>query len=75
MRIKTVIGEAVQFGDLRPGAFLYDGCVCFKSEYHTRALQPDAYNEAGEYFWAGCEGDLERRLGLMVFPLEFEVIT
>ena len=39
----------VTLEDCPPGPFLFEGALCFKSEYFSRG-GCDAYNSAGEYF-------------------------
>lgn len=61
--------EPTTFGECPPGLFLFGGTLCFKSEYHTKVNQPDAYVvSSGEYFWGGTV-ELEARLSLVVIPL------
>ncbi len=58
-----------------PGLFLFNGYLGFKSEYHTKAGQPDAYCvESGEYFWGGAKG-IEARAALLVTPVDAEMAT
>lgn len=63
-------GEPCAFVDCPPGLFRWNGLLCFKSEYSTKAGQPDAYCvDSGEYFWGGTNGDLEKRCALIVTPI------
>lgn len=61
--------------DCPPGLFMFEGTLCFRSEYSTtlenpRRYQPDAYVvESGEYFWGGAKTS-EERSALIVFPVE-----
>ena len=62
--------EPCTFADCPPGLFRWNGLLCFKSEYSTKAGQPDAYCvDSGEYFWGGTSGDLEKRRNLIVKPV------
>lgn len=63
--------EECSFLDCPPGLFLFEGRVCFKSEYSSGRRQPDAYCiDSGEYFWGGTNGDVEARLKLTVTPVK-----
>lgn len=66
-------GAECSLEECPPGFFLYEGKVYFKSEYHSRSDQPDAYCPSGEYFWGGTKGDRAKRLELRVIPLELEL--
>jgi hypothetical protein len=63
-------------GKCPPGLFMFDGTLCFKSEYKTESQsrpgfwQSDAYVvESGEYFWGGVSDPRERER-LEVTPIE-----
>ena len=63
-------------GNCRPGLFLFDDCIGFKSEYKTESMshpgfwQSDAYVVAsGEYFWGGTS-DPKKREKLLVLPID-----
>lgn len=67
-RILHDVGTAVTLRDCPPGPFLYEGGLCFKTEYGTQ--WPDAYClESGEFFWGGTTRH-EDRAALIVQPLE-----
>lgn len=36
-----------------PGFFLFEDCLCFKTEYKTSDGWLEVYNEGGEAFWGG----------------------
>ncbi len=62
--------QACRFVDCPPGLFRWGGLLCFKSEYSSKAGQPDAYCvDSGEYFWGATNGDLEKRCNLLVVPV------
>lgn len=66
---EPVSGRPCRFVDCPPGLFRWQGLLCFKSEYSTKAGQPDAYCvDSGEYFWGGTNGDLDARRQLIVTP-------
>ena len=57
--------DPVRLKDCPPGLFLWNGNLCFRSEYatmtETNPNQPDAYVvESGEYFWGGASTSKER---------------
>lgn len=59
-----------KLSDCPPGLFLFNGGVCFKSEYSTAGGSPDAYVvSSGEYFWGGT-ADRAARDALVVTPIE-----
>ncbi len=68
------MADAVRLDECPPGLFMFDGTLCFRSEYTTtldnpRRYQPDAYVvETGEYFWGGAK-TTEERSALMVVPV------
>ena len=67
------VSEAVPLKACPPGLFLWNGILCFRSEYatmtETNLRQPDAYVvESGEYFWGGVS-DSRSRDELMVQPV------
>lgn len=56
------------------GLFIFNDCLCFKSEYRTPDLQlgykTDAYIiESGEYFWGGTSCSIDRE-NLIVTPIK-----
>lgn len=53
------VGWPVSIEDCPPGFFVYEGQVCFKSEYGMDGI----YNSAGEYF---CPRDIQ------VQPVKYE---
>lgn len=63
-----------------PGLFVFDGTLCFKSEYSTNENAiagegGDAYVvESGEYFWGGAKSKADRG-NLMVTPAHFYAPT
>ena len=72
-KVKAAVGEAVPLKECPPGLFLWNGNLCFRSEYatmtETNPRQPDAYVvESGEYFWGGVS-DSRSRDELMVQPV------
>jgi len=51
--------KEVTLEECLPGLFVFNGTLCFKSEYHTDKGSPDAYVvSSGEYFW--IKKDLSR---------------
>lgn len=71
---RDAMADAVRLDECPPGLFMFDGTLCFRSEYTTtldnpRRYQPDAYVvETGEYFWGGAK-TTEERSALMVVPV------
>lgn len=61
-------GFQVPLSECPNGPFLYEGIVGFKSEYGDNNGFIHAFNEGGEYFWAGAETNHEQRQ-IMVQPL------
>ena len=56
-------------GKCPPGLFLFEGILCFKSEYLTALGRVEAYVvSSGEFFVGGTKTEEERR-GLMVLPV------
>ncbi len=51
-----------------PGPFLFNDVPCFKSEYRHNNGRIDAYNQAGEFFCANGEADVN---AVIVQPLEW----
>jgi hypothetical protein len=56
------------------GPFLFEGIVGFKSEYMENNGFIHAFNEGGEFFWAGAKSADEQRM-LMVQPLRMVKAT
>ena len=75
----AVAVEPVTLNECPPGLFMFDGTLCFKSEYTTtlenpRRYQVDAYCvESGEYFHGGAKSSTERG-NLMVEPIDAAAI-
>lgn len=67
-------GFMVPLAECPEGPFLFDGIVGFKSEYGDNNGFIHAFNEGGEYFWAGTKGPLEQRK-LVVQPLRIVKVT
>ena len=72
-------GKPCTLADCPPGLFLFDGNLCFKTEYDIlidpMKCTPHAFVLAsGEMFWGGVKTHEERR-NLMVQPLIFEFAT
>lgn len=61
-------GNQINFDELRPGLFLYNGTLCFKSEYGSEAF----IVESGEMFKGGTKSEKEKGL-LKVQPMKPEV--
>lgn len=65
---------SVKLSDCPPGLFIFEGTLCFKSEYHstnehTGFSKTDAYVvDGGEYFWGGASHEKNRE-DLMVTPV------
>lgn len=67
---ELIAGEPCTLADCPPGLFRWEGTLCFKSEYHSKPGQPDAYVVvSGEYFWGGTSGNLDARNALIVTPI------
>jgi hypothetical protein len=66
--------DLVSLDECPEGLFLFNGTLCFKSEYHTQSQvtgysQCDAYVvSSGEYFWGGAS-TAEARDNLLVTPV------
>jgi hypothetical protein len=57
--------------ECRPGLFLSDEYVGFKSEYGGAEVgNIEAFNEAGEFFWGGAKTH-EERGKLVVQPMDY----
>ncbi len=71
--------DLVSLDECPEGLFLFNGTLCFKSEYHTQSQatgypQCDAYVVAsGEYFWGGASTAKERD-ALLVEPVAADTI-
>lgn len=68
----------VSFDECPEGLFLFNGALCFMSEYATlttdRFRQRDAYVvSSGEYFWGGTSSPRDRAT-LMVEPVAVDEI-
>lgn len=61
-------GEPTTLAQCPRGPFLFQGIVGFKSEYSDNNGFIHAFNEGGEYFWAGAGTPANQRK-LMVQPL------
>lgn len=59
--------------DCPPGFFLFEGQVCFKSEYRTSCSDQlvEAFNSAGEFFWGNAKSSEDRKK-IMVLPVVAE---
>jgi hypothetical protein len=53
--------------DCPPGFFIFDGSLCFKSEYKDEIGQIEVYCSSGECFWGGTH-DNDARSKLIVQP-------
>ena len=51
------------------GPFVFEDQACFKSEYRGHTGCIEAYNRAGELFWAGTHS-VEEQAKIMVQPVE-----
>jgi|DEB0MinimDraft_3_1074331.scaffolds.fasta_scaffold170521_2 hypothetical protein len=71
--------DLVSLDECPEGLFLFNGTLCFKSEYHTQSQvtgysQCDAYVvSSGEYFWGGASTAKERG-ALLVEPVAADII-
>lgn len=54
-------GWPCSLAECRPGHFVCDEILGFKTEYRESDGKIQAYNEAGEFFWAGTKEESERR--------------
>lgn len=49
-------GWPCTLAECRPGYFVFNGeYLGFKSGYYSKDNKPDAYNEAGEFYWGDSE--------------------
>lgn len=66
------MSKKVRLKDAPPGLFLWNGVLCFKSEYTMCGLCPETFVvESGEYFWGDAKMHSERSQ-LMVEPVTVE---
>lgn len=66
------MSKKVRLKDAPPGLFLWNGVLCFKSEYTMCGTCPEAFVvESGEYFWGDAKMHSERSQ-LMVEPVTIE---
>lgn len=74
------MNDLIKLNDCSPGLFLFNGSLCFKSEYtstleNPRRYQCDAYvASSGEYFHGGAKST-EERGNLMVLPVSADRLT
>lgn len=80
--------HCVTLAECPPGLFLFEGSLCFKSEYG--AMEPadttngkfwkvgnraDAYcADSGEYFWGGTSNH-DDRAKLLVYPIDADIVA
>lgn len=62
-------GWECRLSECPPGAFIFEGHLCFKSEYTVDDNNVEAYNEGGEFFWGGTDTHSERH-NLIVQPVK-----
>ena len=66
-------GWPCKLSECPPGLFVYQGSVCFKTEYRVDGFS-ECYAESGEVFWGGTS-DKELREELVVQPCRADWVT
>lgn len=61
-------GFACDLNECPPGYFIFDGSICFKSQYGPNEI----YCDTGEAFWGGVN-TVEEKIKLIVQPLILEI--
>jgi len=55
-------GWTCKLSEYRGGHFMYEGQLCFKTEYHDQQGYSEPFCSSGEVFWADCTKDEREQL-------------